>query len=140
LEGPNLPAIARLALAVALGLVPRANNQAALYFHHGKYDKEARLSSVTKRHLEFFFGRSEILELMSNGLTLRQIRKAAGLSQESLAALCGVHRRTVARWEKGEIAIKPLQYEGFLQKIREFEALRGEINRERKERRRRKPK
>ena len=31
----------------------------------------------------------------------RSIREAAGLTQEALAALLGVHRVTIARWETG---------------------------------------
>ena len=36
---------------------------------------------------------------------LRNLRKAAGLTQEKLAGICGVERRTIGRWEKGYFPI-----------------------------------
>lgn len=41
-----------------------------------------------------------------NGSELRQRRRAMGLSQESLGRLLGISRNTIARWERGEIAIE----------------------------------
>lgn len=38
---------------------------------------------------------------------LRDARKAAGISQEELAAVLGVHYRTYQRWEAGEVPIRP---------------------------------
>lgn len=38
---------------------------------------------------------------------LREARKAAGISQEELAAVLGVHYRTYQRWEAGEVPIRP---------------------------------
>lgn len=42
------------------------------------------------------------------GLTVKQWRLAKGLSQEYMAAKCGVHRNTYATWEEHpeEISIK----------------------------------
>ncbi len=38
---------------------------------------------------------------------LRQLRRRLGLSQAKLAALIGVAPNTVARWERGELGMKP---------------------------------
>ena len=38
---------------------------------------------------------------------LRQLRRRLGLSQARFAALVGVASNTVARWERGELGMKP---------------------------------
>jgi DNA-binding transcriptional regulator YiaG len=38
---------------------------------------------------------------------LRQLRRRLGLSQAKFAALVGVASNTVARWERGELGMKP---------------------------------
>lgn len=40
-------------------------------------------------------------KLKMSGINLTQLRKAAGLSQNDLATVMGVHLRTVQRWEMG---------------------------------------
>jgi transcriptional regulator with XRE-family HTH domain len=43
------------------------------------------------------------------GKELRKRREAAGLSQEELARLAGVHRATVIRWEMDQVDIRTLE-------------------------------
>lgn len=38
---------------------------------------------------------------------LKELRTSAGLSQPALAALVGVSPNTIARWERGELAMSP---------------------------------
>jgi len=38
---------------------------------------------------------------------LRRLRRRLGMSQAKLAALIGVHANTVARWERGELGMRP---------------------------------
>lgn len=47
------------------------------------------------------------------------IRKAAGLSQTDLAALLGITRSTVARYEGGSIAI-PFLVERFMRELEKY--------------------
>lgn len=44
--------------------------------------------------------RDEFASLLGHGLTAA--RRAAGLTQQDLAAALGVHKQTVYRWEAGE--------------------------------------
>jgi DNA-binding transcriptional regulator YiaG len=40
-------------------------------------------------------------------IALRQLRRRLGLSQAKFSALVGVASNTVARWERGELGMKP---------------------------------
>lgn len=51
----------------------------------------------------------------------RQIRLAAGVSQERLASELGVHRMTVVRWETGERAPRGLHRTVYANLLRELE-------------------
>ncbi len=52
---------------------------------------------------------------LMTGPELRRLRLAAGLSQEDLAGLCGVERRTIGRWEQERQAIPHLACPGLRQ-------------------------
>jgi len=58
-------------------------------------------------------------------------RKAAGLTQEALAARVGVERSTVYRWETGETTPLPMLRPGLAQLLRlengQLSALLGEL-------------
>lgn len=41
-----------------------------------------------------------------NGQEVRRIRERLGFTQEQLAREVGVHKNTVARWERDELAIR----------------------------------
>ncbi|MEQ1871503.1 MAG: helix-turn-helix domain-containing protein [Vicinamibacterales bacterium] len=41
-----------------------------------------------------------------NGQEVREIRDKLGFTQEQLAREVGVHKNTVARWERNELAIR----------------------------------
>ena len=41
-----------------------------------------------------------------DGQEVRQIREKLGLTQEQLAREVGVHKNTVARWERNELSIR----------------------------------
>ena len=43
------------------------------------------------------------------GKELRKLRERAGLSQSALAALAGIHYRTILRWEMGQVPIPKLE-------------------------------
>jgi len=51
---------------------------------------------------------------------LRALRRRAGISQDGLAKICGVHRRTVMRWEMGTVEIKQHVYEYCLMRLWEL--------------------
>lgn len=55
----------------------------------------------------------------------RQIRLAAGVSQERLAAELGVHRMTVVRWETGERAPRGLQRAAYAQLLGDLQSVVG---------------
>jgi putative transcriptional regulator len=40
------------------------------------------------------------------GADVRKIRERLGLTQEQLAARVGVHKNTVARWERDELSVR----------------------------------
>jgi len=42
-----------------------------------------------------------------DGKALRRLRRACGLTQETLAQRLSVHWNTVARWERNEVPIRP---------------------------------
>ena len=44
-----------------------------------------------------------------NATELRAARKLRGMSAQMLADLCGVHRNSVVRWEKGAVIPGPAQ-------------------------------
>lgn len=48
--------------------------------------------------------------LLALGMELAQWRRAASVSQETIAAACGAHRNTVSRWESGELEIGVADY------------------------------
>jgi transcriptional regulator with XRE-family HTH domain len=41
-----------------------------------------------------------------NGQQVREIRERLGFTQEQLAREVGVHKNTVARWERNELSIR----------------------------------
>ena len=62
------------------------------------------------------------------GEELRQLRLAAGMSQEELAGLCGVERRTIGRWEMCKQEIPTIACPGLrqiLEKAIQAQALSG---------------
>ena len=70
--------------------------------------------------------RSNLLHLVARraaATRLRRLRCELGLAQEDVAALCGVTRRTVGAWERGEVAMGPLESVCVLE--REIEARKG---------------
>ncbi|MDO3396993.1 helix-turn-helix transcriptional regulator [Nocardioides sp. SOB44] len=61
---------------------------------------------------------------LTTGPTAREIRRAAGLTQERLAAALGVDRTTLARWEAGTSRPRPAELATWVDLL---DALRQEV-------------
>ena len=47
-------------------------------------------------------------EIMSKTLSIKAARVESGYSQEALAQILGISKRTLISWENGEVEMKPL--------------------------------